>query len=554
VRTIPNLVAQRRAQLVAAIEERVKRSGLLGATPSHEAPLAVADLLELVTGDARIRRGFRTNGTRLASAVSKGSELAGVLGELASIRRAVEAACFDLDPASRPTRAEWDRFMFRIDAAMRAVGERFESEVAATRELDARFAATLDELVRRIEDGDAATEPSVVLLGSELMEVMRQLSGCDAVHLRVVERKTGSPVFDSCAGRGANRLLSEPEARSQWGGTAEGPSEGVVLRQGVEPVTSSTGAAGTERVLRFFLGPRARHRGTLTFALHRGRREEPARVERARDLGERLLARLERAIDVQDLRRRVEEFARERERRIRFVASLVHDLRGPLATAKLGSQLLQRTASASGVNPEVVLRVLRNLDRMDGMIRDLLDVSRVEAGQRLALEVGPCDLAELADDIVRDVSLSHGARFRFERTGPVVGFWSAVQLRRAVWNLCVNAARYGAAKAEIRVWIESDDNVARLCVHNEGEAIAKAEQTKLFEAFRRGSGPSAFDGSWGLGLSVVRLCAEAHGGHASVQSHPGDGTTFTLSLPLDARRFVCKDSATDEVPDADEPG
>jgi signal transduction histidine kinase len=120
----------------------------------------------------------------------------------------------------------------------------------------------------------------------------------------------------------------------------------------------------------------------------------------------------------------------------------------------------------------------------------------------------------------------------------VRGVWSAEELRRAMENLVTNAVKYGTAGAPITVCIEHTGEGARISVHNLGTPIPKEDQARLFDpSFRTRSAQAGPAQGWGLGLTLVRGCAEAHGGIASVSSDARHGTTFALELPLDSRPF-----------------
>ena len=114
------------------------------------------------------------------------------------------------------------------------------------------------------------------------------------------------------------------------------------------------------------------------------------------------------------------------------------------------------------------------------------------------------------------------------------GRWSCDELRRALWNLVVNAVKYGRDDTPITIRIERYGDRARLSVHNFGDPIPPENRERIFDVFMQRTGaPQAEDG-WGLGLALVRGCAQAHGGEVVVDSSLAAGTTFTIDLPLDA--------------------
>ena len=229
--------------------------------------------------------------------------------------------------------------------------------------------------------------------------------------------------------------------------------------------------------------------------------------------------------DVTDLR----ELEKVRDQ---YFSLISHDLRGPLAIAKLSAELILETQDP--LQRGSLTHHLRvSLERMDEMIRTLLDAEWLRAGKPFPLHTAPCDLREVCAEVVSELRSLHGDRFLLEGEHEVMGSWDRDQVRRAVWNLASNAVKYKAPGTVITLRCETDAQWARCSVHNEGAPIPLAEQSRLFAPFVRAPSaarPGAPQG-WGLGLTMVRSCAEAHGGDVRVQSEPGKGTTFTLRLP-----------------------
>jgi signal transduction histidine kinase len=114
------------------------------------------------------------------------------------------------------------------------------------------------------------------------------------------------------------------------------------------------------------------------------------------------------------------------------------------------------------------------------------------------------------------------------------GVWAPEELRRAVWNLLSNALKYGQAETEVTVEARPVGEGVEVSFHNEGPAIPAEEQLRIFEPFGRARGAAAVATGWGLGLTLARGCAEAHGGDLVLTSTPELGTTFTLRLPRSA--------------------
>lgn len=538
VRTIPTLVAKRRAELVSAIEARLKRRENHGEPSAEPRTLDVGQWLDVVAGEARVRRLLGANGDGAPARWRSASELARTLEELTLVRRVVGELCFDLDPSARPSRGEWAHFARRIEYAMRCVSERFEREAEQQREEHAALFEALDGMRDCSEIDGPFPHALVEEVGRRWLEEMRRTLGAAVVVFRVESAGERELLCDVALGEQVGGLrpllvdaIGDRPMRGASPRAAATSSRWIRMRS----LPSEARAAGLRTAWELRFQPSPRVTGAFILGWMSDERVESERLK----LGAERVVRFSRQLDEvwygRALKRRVDQLAAEQELRLRFVASLVHDLRGPLATAKLGSQLLQRGRSNAEGRDEATERIVRNLDRIDGMLRDLLDVSRVEAGKPLPLELRPCDLKVVAEEVVRDLSALHGSRFTLEVASPVRGVWSASELRRALWNLCVNAVRYGSPDSQVIVRVDDRGESVELSVHNDGEPIAQAEQVSLFDGYLRGKQAVPVEGSWGLGLAVVRVCAEAHGGRASVVSHEQEGTTFSLTLPRDAR-------------------
>ncbi|HET7825797.1 MAG TPA: HAMP domain-containing sensor histidine kinase [Anaeromyxobacter sp.] len=238
---------------------------------------------------------------------------------------------------------------------------------------------------------------------------------------------------------------------------------------------------------------------------------------------------------LEQLRASVARLDTERVVRERFVALLAHDLRGPLSVISMSAQVMATRPQSVLDRPELALRVRAAAQRMERMIRDLLDANALRAGERLAITAVPCDLVEIVTEALSD--LDEGGRRRVHASLPdrLEGAWAPDELRRAVWNLVTNGLKYGRGGAPVTVEAGPSGDRVRISVHNEGPPIPPEEQVRIFEPFGRGRGAATVAAGWGLGLTLVRGCAEAHGGELVLTSTPERGTTFTLWLPRDAR-------------------
>jgi len=216
-----------------------------------------------------------------------------------------------------------------------------------------------------------------------------------------------------------------------------------------------------------------------------------------------------------------------------FVAMVSHELRNPLTSLKVFAEILQTTET---YNARAVEVILGQADRLNRLIGDLLDASRIEAG-RLRLNRRETDLAALAGaavDQARAGSQKHTLALDAPE-GPLRGWWDRDRLEQVLENLLSNAIKYSPEGGEVRVRVERYPAEAQVSVADQGMGIPAEALPRLFGRFYRteAASSSAIKGL-GLGLYISRSLVEAHGGAMWVESEPGRGSTFHFSLPFAA--------------------
>jgi PAS domain S-box-containing protein len=220
-----------------------------------------------------------------------------------------------------------------------------------------------------------------------------------------------------------------------------------------------------------------------------------------------------------------------------FLSMASHEFRNPLTALRLQVELLARrlrkaTAPEAWLERQLAV-VEAQIDRMEGLLGMLLDVSRINAG-RFALELAELDLAELTREAVerfRPEVEATGTELRVRADG-VKGRWDRMRLDQVVTNLVSNAIKYGN-RLPVEVEVAERGDAAVLVVRDHGIGIQPESLAAIFERFERGGNVGAVQGL-GLGLWIVRKLVEAHGGEVSVASIPGAGSTFTVVLPRSA--------------------
>jgi len=215
-----------------------------------------------------------------------------------------------------------------------------------------------------------------------------------------------------------------------------------------------------------------------------------------------------------------------------LVTVLAHDLRNYLTPLKGHLDLLHKRAEREGHprNTQDATAALSALGRLDGLITDLLDVSRLDQGL-FALTVQPVDLVALSRqtaEVLRGPTASLVVRAPEE----VIVQADPQCLRQALENVLSNALRHAPPGTPVSVEVGAEERAegawAVLSVHDEGPGISATLVPRLFERFSAGPGSPGL----GLGLYLTRAILEAHGGTATVESALGAGATFVLALPL----------------------
>jgi signal transduction histidine kinase len=222
----------------------------------------------------------------------------------------------------------------------------------------------------------------------------------------------------------------------------------------------------------------------------------------------------------------------------RFVAVLGHDLRNPLAAIDMAAGLLGQIAERAGDarSLRVIGRIRSSSQRMSRMVAQILDLTRSRIGGGLAIEPARTELGALLTSIVEELRVAHPAR-RIEVSCPEIpGRWDHDRLEQVFSNLIGNAVIHGRVDAPVTVTGAREGDTVRVEIHNDGPPIPEAARATLFKPFRRGDRDSrdARTAGLGLGLYISRELVVGHGGRLDVESTLEHGTTFRVTLPLEA--------------------
>jgi signal transduction histidine kinase len=255
------------------------------------------------------------------------------------------------------------------------------------------------------------------------------------------------------------------------------------------------------------------------------------------DITERRLAEREReAMLVREQATRVEAEAANRAKD-EFLATVSHELRTPL-NAMLGwATLLRGRIPDESMIDDALETIERNCRLQAQLIEDLLDISRINAGN-LRLDVKPVELASVVTAALEAVQhAAHARSISIEmspRSTAATVRGDATRIQQVVWNLLSNAVKFTPRGGHVVIAVDTTESEALITVQDTGEGISADFLPYVFDRFRQADGTKTRrHGGLGLGLAIARHLVEAHGGTIEAASEGvGKGATFTVRLPL----------------------
>lgn len=250
-------------------------------------------------------------------------------------------------------------------------------------------------------------------------------------------------------------------------------------------------------------------------------------------------SRQEQAMLVQQLQSTQGELQSAIRMRDDFMSLVANELLTPLNTLFLEVQLrkLELERGNTGLFGEAYLKKMvandqHQVQSMVGLIDDMLDVSRIHS-HRLSIRPREVELSALLARVVEHLFLqaaAAGCTITLHADQPVTGLWDEFRIEQVVINLLTNALRHGNGQP-VEISLTPTHEGARIDIRDQGKGIAAQDQQRIFEQFERVV-ENHGSGGLGLGLYISQQLVEAHGGTLSVQSQPGEGAVFTVTLPL----------------------
>jgi two-component system phosphate regulon sensor histidine kinase PhoR len=221
-----------------------------------------------------------------------------------------------------------------------------------------------------------------------------------------------------------------------------------------------------------------------------------------------------------------------------FVANVSHELKTPITALRGCVETLSDPAPRTSEDNERFMAMMgRQVERLNAIVEDLLSLSRIEHDAEhkgIPMETGPvCEVLRRAAQMFTHAAQAKGIGVTIECLPDLAAPINAPLLEQAVGNLIDNAIKYSGERT--RVWVTGamNGNKIDIRVTDEGPGIEKKHLPRIFERFYRvDQARSRSLGGTGLGLAIVKHIVLAHAGSVSVESTPGQGSTFTISIPL----------------------
>jgi heavy metal sensor kinase len=214
----------------------------------------------------------------------------------------------------------------------------------------------------------------------------------------------------------------------------------------------------------------------------------------------------------------------------RFLADVSHELRTPLTVIKGNADLIRKI----GVDEESLNSINDEADRLTRMVGDLLLLAQAESG-KLSLNARPVELDALVVEVFQEMRVLAEGKVTLKLTeiDEIMVNGDRDRLKQVFLNLMSNAVQYTPAGGEVTVSMGRENDQAWVLVRDSGPGIPPEDLPHIFERFYRGekSRSRSKTSGFGLGLSIAYWIVQNHGGKISVQSQPGQGTTFKVQLP-----------------------
>jgi len=215
----------------------------------------------------------------------------------------------------------------------------------------------------------------------------------------------------------------------------------------------------------------------------------------------------------------------------KLIGTLAHDIRNPLAAAQLSLEMIEQDKTGEWTD-KTRIAAQRSVKKAIDLIEGLMNGITVKSGEGMLLTFESSDLlkemkfvhAESKEVYTHEINLEYNAK-------KIIGIFDKTAVKRLVENLIGNAVKYGSINKPITISIEDEEDAVAIKVHNWGNPIPLSKQEQIFKFMGSAKrDKKSVSDSWGMGLTLTQIVAEAHGGDINLNSDEKTGTTFTINL------------------------
>jgi len=225
-----------------------------------------------------------------------------------------------------------------------------------------------------------------------------------------------------------------------------------------------------------------------------------------------------------------------------FVSTAAHELRTPLATIIGYADLLQMNNEYSPEQQAEYLRLIqKKAERLGEIVSDLLDISRIESGEGVRLELKPARLDKLCEDVVKSYRLQevdHAFVLDFPPAALVTVNVDRYAMLQVIENLLSNAVKYSPQGGEVRISCHLENGSCLIAISDQGIGMTSDQVARVYDKFYRADATNTAISGTGLGMTIVKHLVEAQSGKVHVTSSLGRGTTVTIRLPVVSEPMV----------------
>jgi phosphoserine phosphatase RsbU/P len=219
--------------------------------------------------------------------------------------------------------------------------------------------------------------------------------------------------------------------------------------------------------------------------------------------------------------------------REQLIGIVGHDLRNPLTTILMASQVLLQCEGLGEKETELTRKITRSAMSATRLIDQLLDLTRSRLGGGIPIEPKRFDMTDVCRQVIDETALTHPEKtLLVDMRGDLTGVWDRDRMYQLLANLVGNAVRYGEPRSPIQLRVDGAETEIVIDVANRGEPIAPEALPIIFDAFRQGRATAlSRTHGLGLGLFIAQQIARSHGGSIAVTSSESEGTTFRVRMP-----------------------